>query len=252
MNELIKITTDSKGTKLVSARELHEFLGSKERFSKWFDKMIGFGFEENTDYTPYQTVHPQNKQDIIDYVLTIDTAKEISMVSKLPKGKEARKYFIECERKLNENTPKIPTTYKEALLQLIEAEEAKEQLLLENAQKSQQINEMQPKSDYYDEILKSTDTISITQISKDYGISGQAMNQLLFKEKVQYKQSRQWLLYAKHQNCGYTKSETISYSTGYGNTKTKLNTKWTQKGRLFIHELMKKNGVIALIDKENN
>lgn len=83
---------------LVSARELHEVLGSKERFSKWFDKMLSYGFENGDDYTTYQMVHPRNKQEFTDYAMKLDMAKELAMVSKLPKGKEVRKYFIECEK----------------------------------------------------------------------------------------------------------------------------------------------------------
>lgn len=98
MRELIKVTANENGEMLVSARELHEVLGSKERFSKWFDKMLSYGFENGDDYTTYQMVHPQNKQEFTDYAMKLDMAKELAMVSKLPKGKEVRKYFIECEK----------------------------------------------------------------------------------------------------------------------------------------------------------
>lgn len=101
MFELIKITTNENGEKVVNARDLHEFLDSKERFSKWWGKVMQYDFIENVDYTPYQMVHPQNYQELDDYVLTLDTAKEVSMVSKLPKGREARNYFIQCEKNLN-------------------------------------------------------------------------------------------------------------------------------------------------------
>ena len=70
-NELIKINTDDNGQQAVSGRELHRFLDSKERFSKWFDRMVGeYGFVEGTDYTPYQMVHPQNNQIYTDYAMT--------------------------------------------------------------------------------------------------------------------------------------------------------------------------------------
>lgn len=98
MKELIKVTANENGEMLVSARELHEVLGSKERFSKWFDKMLSYGFESGDDYTTYQMVHPRNKQEFTDYAMKLDMAKELAMVSKLPKGKEVRKYFIECEK----------------------------------------------------------------------------------------------------------------------------------------------------------
>jgi Phage anti-repressor protein len=120
MKELIRIT-EHDGKKAVSARELYEFLGVKERFSKWFDKQIGFGFIEGTDYTPYQMVHPSNYQEIDDYVLTVGCAKEISMIQRSEKGRQARRYFIACEETLS----------KIANNQLAQAKEsAKRRLLL--------------------------------------------------------------------------------------------------------------------------
>lgn len=98
MNQLIKITINENGQQLTSGRELHEFLEAKERYSKWFDRMTGYGFVEGVDYTPYQKVHPLNDQKITDHVLTIDMAKEISMLQRSEKGKQARLYFIEVEK----------------------------------------------------------------------------------------------------------------------------------------------------------
>ena len=100
MTELIKVQ-ERDGEKLVSGRELHQFLESSERFSKWWERMVGYGFEENKDYTLYQKVHPQNKQEIIDYLMKISMAKEISMLQRNEKGKEARSYFIKCEEAWN-------------------------------------------------------------------------------------------------------------------------------------------------------
>ena len=101
MNDLIKVEVNENQEPVVSARMLHEYLGSKERFSKWFEKVCEYDFETGIDYTPYQMVHPQNKQEFVDYALKLDMAKEACMISKLPKGKEARKYFIQVEKDWN-------------------------------------------------------------------------------------------------------------------------------------------------------
>ena len=153
----------------------------------------------------------------------------------------------------NVNQPqyKLPATYKEALLQLVEAEEEKERLQLENKQKDQIIGELKPKADYTDVILKSKSLVTITQIAKDYGMSGQEMNSLLHELKVQYKLSDQWLLYSKYHNEGYTHSETIQIKHKSGRLEPKMNTKWTQKGRLFLYELLKENGVLPVIERED-
>ncbi|KDE74910.1 antirepressor, partial [Fusobacterium necrophorum BFTR-2] len=96
MNELVKIEVKD-GQQLVSGRELHERLELSERYSKWWDRMISYGFKEGKDYTPYQMVHPQNHQEIQDYLLTIPMAKELCMIQRNVKGKELRQYFIKCE-----------------------------------------------------------------------------------------------------------------------------------------------------------
>lgn len=98
MKELIKVTTNDKGQQLVSARELHEFLEVKSRFNDWITNRINkYEFESEIDYTKFlvQCIRGQNEYD---YALTIDMAKELSMVENNNKGKEARKYFIECEK----------------------------------------------------------------------------------------------------------------------------------------------------------
>ena len=100
MSDLIKITTNEEGKQLVSARELHDFLEIKTDFRKWFPRMCEYGFEESIDYTPVKFVHPMNLQECTDYAISIDMAKELSMIHRTEKGKQARLYFIECEKKL--------------------------------------------------------------------------------------------------------------------------------------------------------
>ena len=107
MSDLIKITTNEEGKQLVSARELHEKLileeGKEERFSQWFKRHLQYGFEENIDFTSvkiFTVVNNGAKRELQDYAITIDMAKEICMLQKSDKGREFRKYFIECEKKL--------------------------------------------------------------------------------------------------------------------------------------------------------
>jgi len=116
----------------------------------------------------------------------------------------------------------------------------------------QRVAEYEPKVTYYDIILKSTDTVNITQIAKDYGLSGQALNSILHEEGIQYKLSGQWLLYSKYQHRGYTKSETQEYTRSNGEIGTKLHTKWTQTGRLFIHQILAKRDILPVMDLESD
>lgn len=129
-----------------------------------------------------------------------------------------------------------------------EEQEKRKSLEIETAQQKQIIGELKPKADYTDYILKNKSLMAITQIAKDYGMSGQAMNELLHKLGVQYKMSDQWLLYAKYHDKGYTHSEPIPIEHKDGTTAIKMQTKWTQKGRLFIYNLLKSEGIIPVIE----
>lgn len=132
----------------------------------------------------------------------------------------------------------------------IEEQEERKRLSEEVNIKNQLIGELKPKADYTDTILKSKDLVTITQISKDYGMSGQEMNKLLNDLGVQYKESGQWLLYRDYQSKGYTMSETVPITYSNGMSGTKMHTKWTQKGRLFLYQLLKKHGYIPIIEQD--
>ena len=137
----------------------------------------------------------------------------------------------------------------QALTALKEEREKNHKLETEVKVKNQLIGELKPKADYVDRILQNKGLVTITQIAKDYGMSGQAMNELLHSLKLQFKQSDQWLLYSKYHDMGYTHSETINITRSDGRPDVKMNTKWTQKGRLFLYELLKSNGYLPVIEQ---
>ena len=118
-----------------------------------------------------------------------------------------------------------------------------------NKKQQQIIGELKPRADYTDRILMNKGLVTITQIAKDYDMSGTEMNKLLHKLKIQYKQSGQWLLYRDYQGKGYTSSQTIEIIRSSGMQDVKLNTKWTQKGRMRLYELLKKNLILPEIEK---
>lgn len=129
------------------------------------------------------------------------------------------------------------------------AEEYEEKLALEteNMMQKQQIFEMAPKITYYDEVLKCTEGVLVTQIAKDYGWSAKKLNAYLRDKDVQFKRNGQWLLYQRYAVMGYTKSK-----TSVVNGEPRINTLWTQKGRLFIYDMLKSDGVLPIIEKEDN
>lgn len=117
--------------------------------------------------------------------------------------------------------------------------------------KDQIIGELKPKADYYDEILKNPGLVTITQIAKDYGMSGKKMNRILHELGIQYKQSEQWLLYSDYHCLGYTQSEVTDIIRSDGTPDVKLLTKWTMKDRLFLYNKLKEKGIIPVIEQGN-
>lgn len=157
-------------------------------------------------------------------------------------------YFKSREAKPNA----LPMSYKEALLQLVAQVELTEKLELENKVKDQRISELEPKADYCDIILQSKGLSTINSIAKDYGMSGRSLNEKLHELGVQYKQGDIWLLYYKYQDKGYTQSQTIDIERSNGRPDIVMHTKWTQKGRLFLYELLKTNGILPMIERKLN
>lgn len=129
------------------------------------------------------------------------------------------------------------------------AEKRIEKLKFESKKKDQIIGELKPKADYVDKILQNKSLIKVSSIAKDYGMSAYQMNKLLHELKIQYKQGDQWLLYANIQDKGYTSSETHVYPKKDGTTDVRLLTKWTQKGRIFLYEELKRNGYLPTIER---
>lgn len=254
-NELIPVYQTDTGERIVDGRELHEGLKVKRDFTSWIKGRIEkFGFNEGEDYAVTLTKTGE-RQNVIqhDYILKLDMAKELAMVENNEQGRRARRYFIEVEKKLESIT--VPSYMIDNPIQRAERwiQEQKERQALEtkSLMLEQRVAEYEPKISYLDRILQSKGTMTITQIAKDYGMSGQQLNKILHSERVQYKQNKQWLLYREYHDKGYTKSETIDITRSNGDPDVTLNTKWTQKGRLFIHEILKNRGIVPLMDRKS-
>ena len=143
-----------------------------------------------------------------------------------------------------------PEKLGEVLINYGKVKRELEQLEEENQIQKQLIAEYKPIKEYVDTILSSEDTMTITQIAADYGLSAYELNKTLNEQRVIRKVGGQWILYAEHMNKGYTKSETITVKKKNGTEKVVPNTKWTQKGRLFVHNLLETLGIKANMDRE--
>ncbi|MBP2635546.1 MAG: phage antirepressor protein [Firmicutes bacterium] len=141
-----------------------------------------------------------------------------------------------------------PDTIIQLATELKNEREKYKRLALQTSQQSQIINELSPKATYYDLVLQNKSLLSITKIAKDYGMSGTELNKILHELGVQYKQSGVWLLYSHYAANGYTQSKTHVIDVD----RNAFHTYWTQKGRLFIYDLLKsRKGILPLIEREH-
>lgn len=198
----------------------------------------------------------QNKETI---VINESGLYSLILSSKLPKAKEFKRWVT------SEVLPSIrkhgayavdellndPELAIKAFTALKEERQKNKQLTDTIAIQTQQIAELQPKASYYDVVLNCKDLVAISVIAKDYGKSPQWLNEYLHKKKIQFKQGNIWLLYAKYCDKGYTGTKTQTYLGNDGETHSKPFTYWTQKGRLFIYELLKRNGIVPLIERKS-
>lgn len=183
-----------------------------------------------------------NNQSRPMYLLTLDGVLQLGA-----------RYSADVRYKLiqiaKDKLQKKEYTTKELLLMQLESIEKIEKLELENKEQKEQLEIQAPKVSYYDVVLNSPNLVTVTQIAKDYGKSGKWLNKLLSELKIQYKQSNQWLLYSKYQGKGYTQSVTYADEDS---EFTKLNTKWTQKGRMFIYEKLKELNILPVVEREED
>lgn len=179
---------------------------------------------------------------------------------------EARAKLIKRWKELEEQSkPSVPQNYLEALKSLVISEENKQKLALENRKQQQEIlaiskenmelgnkiTEMLPKVSYYDQILQSNATMTVTQIAQDYGMSAIKLNLLLSDMKIQHKMRGQWILYGQFLTGGYVHSRAVDIIRSDGRHDVKYNTEWTTKGRIFLYEALKAKGILPLIEQDD-
>ena len=246
MKELINITLNENHEPVVSARDLHKGLEVKSKYNDWLKRMLDYGFAEGTDFVAIaqkKVTAQGNQSEFIEHVFNLDSAKEIAMIQRNDKGKEVRKYFIQVEKDFN-------SPEKIMARALLMADKKITNLTMQNNQLQLDLKEAQKQARYLDLIIESKGALRVSQIAQDYGMTANKLNKVLYELCVQHKVNGQWILYKRHMGKGYIDSHTFDYQDKNGNTRANVTTTWTQKGRLFLYELLKDNGYLPLIEQD--
>ncbi|HBH1596847.1 phage antirepressor KilAC domain-containing protein [Clostridioides difficile] len=159
---LIKVEVNEKQEQILSARDLHEFLEVGSRYNDWFNRMIGYGFVENEDFisiTQKKVTAQGNETEYINHIIKLDMAKEIAMIQRNEKGKQARKYFLQIEK--DWNTPE-----KVMARALIVANKTIEKKSREIEEKNKVIQLQQPKVLFADAVSASNNSILVGELAK--------------------------------------------------------------------------------------
>ena len=219
--ELIKLTKNSQGIETVNVRELHEFLEVKSKFADWFKNRVSeFGFIENSDFVSVSKILESGGRSI-EYHISIDMAKELSMLERNDKGKQARLYFIECERIAK--AKQVPQSFAEAL-----------QLA---ANQAKQLEAQAAKVNYFDKVCDTPGLVNATQVGQKFKMSAVTLNKNLDGLNV-YNRSvkrgrafQQWFVDAGN---GIMRQTELGYPQPL----------FTAKGEQWIIETFTTNGVI--------
>lgn len=235
MNELLKVNYDNERITL-SARELHEFLEIKAKYKDWFPRMCTYGFDENVDYRAMaqkRATAQGNETTYVDHEITLDMAKEIAMIQRSEKGKEARQYFLELERKWNSPEAVMNRALEYSRKQVKALMEEKQGLIEEN-------NQLKPKALFADAVSASNESILIGQLAKlirqnGYEIGQNRLfewmreNEYLIKKGERYNQPTQ-----KSMDLGLFEVKERTITNPDGSTRITLTTKVTGKGQVYF------------------
>ena len=191
------------------------------------------------------------------WFLTEDGLYEVLMQSRKPIAKkfkkevkkilkDVRKHGMYAKDELLDN----PELMLDVVSKLIEEKNKRIELEQEKKLLESTIAEYEPKVNYLDIILESEDTVTVSQIAQDYGMTARQFNKLLNELKVQYKVNKQWILTKQYKGKGYVKSKTFEVPKANGGTKVVMDTRWTQKGRIMLYDLLKSEGYYPQVDLE--
>ena len=258
MNDIVNFNINyEEDAPMISGRELYDVLEIKTPYTMWFDRMVEYGFSEGVDYLTILLNRADGRagKPKTDHNLSISMAKEICMIQRSDIGKKCRLYFLELEKKWNSPDAIMARALamSQQALDTIREENAQLMLALEAAtntidDQKELIEEMTPKSEYHDRVWNNPGDMTTTQIAKDYGWSAQQMNKYLQEKKVQFPKGHVWNVYQKYAALGLTHTMTEPVTDG-AEIRSISRTRWTPRGRIFIYEMLKSDGILPLCEQ---
>lgn len=208
----------------VSARDLYQFLQPTERFSNWFDRQLQYGFENGVDYLGCKVFNTLARQELQDFYISIDMAKEISMIQRSEKGKQARQYFIECERRATQPAFQIPQTLSEALrLAATQAETIEQQ--------QERLALVEPKAAALDVIGSAEGSLGVRETAKTIGITQNKFVAWCVNNEWMYRDSKDKLQpYSGRIQQGYMEQRPVTFNGRDGTARATTQSMFTPKG----------------------
>lgn len=220
--------------------------------------------DDKTDGVTIRDVMGRNQNPI---VINESGLYSLILSSKLPQAKQFKRWvtseilpsirkhgaYVTDQKAVEITTnPNALAEFLQSITDQVKQLETKNLELVEkNEVLAGELKETKPKAEYYDLMLANKGLIKTSEIAKNYGRSAQSFNKLLHKLKVIYKQGETWLPYAKYQTHNYVQLEPFSFTNKKGLPDVKMLTKWTMKGHIFLYELLKKNGILPLIEQDD-
>ena len=227
MNELIKVSYDANRP-TVLGRDLHELLEVETRYNDWFPRMVEYGFAEGVDFYSFLSKTSEGGRPAQDHQLTIDMAKEICMLQRSEKGKQARQYFIQLEKDWNS-----PEKIMARALQI--AEQELESLKRKNAALAEENELARPKAEYFDALVSRNLLTSFRETAKEFGVKEKKFIQFLIDKNYIFRNHKGKLEATAEKNNGlFEVKEFTNEKTGYASTQTLITPKGRETFRLLL------------------
>lgn len=233
MTELIKIDYANPARPTVSGRDLHEFLGVETPYKQWFDRMTEYGFRADKDFCTFLCESTGGRPSV-DHQLTVSMAKELCMIQRTEKGKQARQYFLAVEESWND-----PDAIMQRALSIANARVSKLrgevlQLQAENSSLAVQNQVMAPKAEYFDELVARNLLTGFRETAKQLGVPEKKFVQFLLDHKYIYRDKKGKLMpYAEKNNGLFEVKECFNEKTCWSGTQTLITPKGRETFRLF-------------------